>query len=134
MPTDEKKNHDYRVSCLCFYIHVYGIPDYRKRFAWIKPYNDVIYHVLNMKSCCVVLVNYKPIRYFTTNQRYQSSASVSGWQKYCFHGMDTLKQVVLESGRLSCTWRVSEHSRRIKLTRFISLDQEQHLSKIGQWR
>ena len=88
MPTDEKKNHDYRVSCLCFYIHVYGIPDYRKRFAWIKPYNDVIYHVLNMKSCCVVLVNYKPIRYFTTNQRYQSSASDKWMKKILFpwHG------------------------------------------------
>lgn len=62
MPTDEKKITTIEFP-VCVYIHVYAIPDYRKRFAWIKPYDDVIYHVLNMKSCCAVLVNYKPIRY-----------------------------------------------------------------------
>lgn len=42
------------------YLHVYHF-DYRKRFAWIKPYDDVIYHVLNMmwNHAVWVLVNYK---------------------------------------------------------------------------
>lgn len=65
------------------YLHVYHF-DYRKRFAWIKPYDDVIYHVLNMmwNHAVWVLVNYKPFMHFTTSQCYQYSDSVRGLKKF----------------------------------------------------